>query len=148
MSRKIFAAFIIAPQFIGGIAGTTRASDKLDVDNGVKIGFPGGKVEAGETPAEAAVREAKEEGFQLELVSKEPVHIATVQGKTVAWFAGRNPVKLQDFKEEGRIKPVFCNFPDFRGFGNEEAIEKFLDKYLTRCEICTQHIISYLGDMC
>jgi mutator protein MutT len=42
--------------------------------------FPGGKVEPGETPAEAAVRECREEtGLEIEVVGEFPVHTETYE---------------------------------------------------------------------
>ena len=52
------------------------------------IGLPGGKLEPGETPGEAVVREAREEGVRLlGSVLHGPIHKARVDGKKVVWYA-------------------------------------------------------------
>lgn len=97
-------------------AGTSRP------DGGV--GYPGGKRNPGESPRDTAIREATEEGWVFSWVGPTPVHVADVNGKRVWWFAGCDPEKLRDFKEKGRIKPVWLSTKKIResGHGNEGTV--------------------------
>jgi ADP-ribose pyrophosphatase YjhB (NUDIX family) len=107
----IFACFVI---FKAGnlIAATTR-------DNGT-VGLPGGKVDPGENPADCAIREANEEGWAVDLASREPVRVAEVDGKKVAWFLAKEAAPLTDYKEKARgIRPIWADISDVRkAFGN------------------------------
>ena len=58
----IYAAFILARTLDGCWAATTRPADRGQAG---RIGLPGGKVEPGEDPAAAALREAAEEGWRI-----------------------------------------------------------------------------------
>ena len=113
-----FAVFVIAHAWDDDcvfVAATTR-------DDG-SIGLPGGKVDMGETPVEAAIREAAEEGWLVKLNPTDtPVHTAMVDGKPVWWYAAaEKPSKLQAWKEMHRgIKPVWITESKAAqtGFGN------------------------------
>lgn len=95
---KVFAAFIVAKTTSGNYCAVTRNPG---------FGLPGGKVENGENPWDAAVREAREEGWDVQLISKTPIHQQNVGGKFVQWFVGANPKKLENYKEKARgIVPV------------------------------------------
>lgn len=111
------AAFIVA-RCRHGFAATTRAADRGE---GGRIGLPGGKLDAGETAKVAALREAKEEGWQVfgELT---PIHEGFVEGKRVIWYKADAAFILEDYKEKGRIKPVIASRDDIllSGYGNEE----------------------------
>jgi len=125
-NEQVFAVFVIAV-INGKYTATTRAKDKEEFDENVKYGFPGGKVDQGETVQETALRESKEEGWHFDSVS-EPFFKTVVQGKTVAWCKGNNPKMLSNYKEKQRgIKPVLVDENKLKGFGNEEAIKAFLD---------------------
>lgn len=111
---KYHASFVVAMTPSGLIAATTRP--------GGGIGLPGGKVEGDETPWEAAVREAAEEGWGVTVVSRRPIHTQLVEGKMVAWFAAANPRRLSYYKEMDRgILPVEAAMQEIAdsGFGNE-----------------------------
>lgn len=77
-----FAVFILArcARHWGQYAGVRRADGSA--------GLPGGKVEPGEDPADAAVREAREEGWEILLTSRRPIHRQAVEGREVWWFGG------------------------------------------------------------
>lgn len=109
----VFAAFVVCRANWKEFCATTR-------DDG-RIGLPGGKVENGENPWDAAVREAKEEGWHVQLISKLPIHQQEVDGKIVQWFAATKVRKLSTFKEMGRIKPITVSAQKIMdsGFGNE-----------------------------
>lgn len=113
-----FAAFVLAKGH-GYYAGVTRPTATGPLDG---RGLPGGKVNPGEDPADAAVREAAEEGWTVELVTRRPIHAAMVDGKLVYWYAGVAIAKLAQFPERGRIIPIVL-FPEdviASGMGNEQ----------------------------
>lgn len=119
--KEFFAVFAVCPVDIDGqlkIAVTTRDGK----DTG-RIGLPGGKVDAGEHPRDALLRECAEEGFKFRLpVEAEPIHQAVVDGKLVGWFAAYDPVMLSHYKEQTRgITPGFADFVAVAnsGYGNE-----------------------------
>jgi hypothetical protein len=109
----IFAAFVVC-KIGNSFAATTRTCGK--------IGLPGGKVDSGELPADCAVREAKEEGWNVRLISSIPIHCQIVDGKPVQWFAGEIISKLDNYKEKHRgIIPILISKDQLlaTGFGNE-----------------------------
>ena len=94
MKPKIHAAFIIHKVHkTDFFAATTR-------DDGRKVGLPGGKVNDGEAPRDAAIREAAEEGWEVSGVFPRPYKIAPVDGKLVAWYGAIDAKKLKSFKEK------------------------------------------------
>ena len=109
-----FAVFAISFKS-GLICATTR-------ENG-SLGLPGGKVDQGETPEVAVLREAEEEGFIL----LNPVFFrsAIVDGKEVQWFTCDLVKKLDQYKESYRgITPVFVPVEEVAGsFGNSFLLE-------------------------
>ena len=126
--KTTIAAFIIG--FKGGlVAATTRPAGG--------IGLPGGKLEAGETPAQAALREAQEEGFIFPLETAQELVFherAIVAGKQVEFFitATTPEITTKGFKEKGRITPIFTTPEILRatGMGNkciptQKQFEKF-----------------------
>lgn len=112
-----FAVFVLA-KANGGYAATTRAADRNEQG---RIGLPGGKVDIGESPVEAVTREAKEEGWEVKVTNTTPIHTQLVDGKLVYWYAGENAVKLNNFKEKGRISPIVATIEQIlsSGYGNE-----------------------------
>lgn len=116
----IFAVFILARNNIGQFALVTR-------DNG-GIGLPGGKVDNGEDICAAALREAKEEGWNLNLIDNKPFCTQVIEGKVCAWIKGEILGKFIDYKEKNRgIKPFYGNVGQIAtsGFGNEVALHKY-----------------------
>lgn len=128
--KKVFASFLIAPPSSGrGLCATTRAADRGERG---RIGLPGGKVDPGEDPAHAALREAAEEGWQVNCDPDDLalVHLAKVDGRLVAWYEvppGVKGVRKAKFKEKGRIRPVTA--PRWKiaasGYGNEFLDDPF-----------------------
>ena len=112
-----FAVFVLS-KANDGYAATTRAADRNEQG---KIGLPGGKVDIGESPVEAATRESNEEGWQVDITNTTPIHKQLVDGKIVYWYAGENAVKLNNFKEKGRITPIVATIEQIlsSGYGNE-----------------------------
>jgi hypothetical protein len=122
-----FAVFVVYQYPDGKIAATTRPKDRMGDDNGVSYGLPGGKVDPGEDPMDAAIRESEEEGWIVSGLTHK--HSATVQGKMVWWYRATNAKPLQEYKEKYRgIKPVKINPQKLKGFGNEIAILKTLNE--------------------
>ena len=114
---KPFAAFVLA-KYKSGYAATTRAADKGETG---KIGLPGGKLDLNETPVQAAEREAREEGWSIDIVNTDPIQIAQVEGKTVYWYEGVNAKPLNDYKEKNRITPIVASREEIlnSGYGNQ-----------------------------
>jgi|GEM_PF-2249895 len=119
---EVFAVFVIAEVDGGGFAATSRAEDRKAADEGISFGFPGGKVDEGESLVQAAIRESQEEGWDVSIDSPVPCSVQIVQGKKVAWLKASNAVKRDSFKEQGRIVPVVVGKNSLVGFGNEKAL--------------------------
>jgi 8-oxo-dGTP pyrophosphatase MutT (NUDIX family) len=115
------AAFILAPTH-GGIAATTRAADRGEAG---RIGLPGGKVESGETPLQAAIREAREEGWEITRPHPEPVQVMIspefAPGYIIYWYVAGKARRLDEYKEQGRITPIVVRPDDIvrSGYGND-----------------------------
>ena len=126
---EVFAAFVFAPAVGGGWAATTRAADRGEAG---RVGLPGGKVEAGEWPAAAALREAREEGWAIDAhpFDLHFVHRAVVDGRPVEWYwlVGGAARPLSEYKERGRIAPVRASLAELArtGYGNDAAVAALL----------------------
>jgi 8-oxo-dGTP pyrophosphatase MutT (NUDIX family) len=128
--NRPFAVFVVAHAWDDDavfVAATTRDGG----DTG-RIGLPGGKVDEGESPVDAAVREAAEEGWDIEIPADAmPVHEALVDGRLVWWFAASaKPAKRLSWKEQSRgIIPVwtFLDTVAESGFGNDFLFDSDLD---------------------
>jgi len=121
--QQPFAVFVVAP-YQDGYAATTRAKDRGESG---RIGLPGGKIDPGENPVEAAVRESEEEGWQVLNINPIPIHKAIVEGKMVWWFRADSAQPLTEYKEKYRgIIPIKVDLQTIAnsGYGNE-----FLGKY-------------------
>ena len=116
--QQPFAVFAVVEIADGLYAATTRAKDRGEEG---RIGLPGGKVDPGESPVEALVRECAEEGWVISGVHHVPCHAQDVDGKPVQWFRADEAYPINDHKEKGRIYPVVVNAHDVKtsGFGNE-----------------------------
>lgn len=114
----MIAAFVVAPSRRGLIAATTRAADRGEAG---RIGLPGGKVEPGEAPLAAALREAAEEGWEMVRPHPQPIHAAVVDGCWVLWYVAARARRLERYKEAGRIVPIELSVPELlcSGYGNE-----------------------------
>jgi predicted NUDIX family NTP pyrophosphohydrolase len=112
---KPFAVFVLATTKEGGYAAGTRPEGG--------IGLPGGKVDPGETPLEAATREANEEGWNI-LIEKEPFFKYNKKW----WFKGKNAVRLTEYKEKHRIKNIVLSLEEIQnsGYDNYEAVKAYL----------------------
>lgn len=122
-----FAVFVVHQFSNGKIAATTRPNDRMADDEGISYGLPGGKVDPGENPMQAAIRESEEEGWNVSgLIYK---HSDIVQGKLVWWYHSKSAIPLERYKEKHRgIKPIQIEMGKLKGFGNEIAIPKTLDQ--------------------
>jgi hypothetical protein len=143
-----FAVFVVAPVDGGGYAATTRAADRGETG---RIGLPGGKVDPGEAPVDALVRECAEEGWTIAGVESEPAHMAEVDGKPVWWYRARSANMLKDFKEKGRITPVAKPLSQIAesGYGNEwlrdPDMKTLVDRFLKSDEVLRKNRLAALS---
>jgi hypothetical protein len=110
---KPFAVFVISQISPNSFAATTRPNGG--------IGLPGGKVDIGENPIDAVIREAKEEGWEVSLPIFK-VHSQLFDGKMVFWYVATQPAKkLSVYKEMGRINPILATLDEIvnSGLGND-----------------------------
>jgi len=122
-----FAVFVVHQFPNGKIAATTRPKDRMKDDEGLSYGLPGGKVDPGEDPMEAAIRESKEEGWNVSGLTQK--HSDIVQGKLVWWYHAKSAIPLREYKEKYRgIKPIQIDINQLKGFGNKIAIPKSLEE--------------------
>lgn len=113
-----FAVFVLIFLNENHVAATTRAPDRGELG---KIGLPGGKVDPGESGADAAYRESQEEGWTVTGINK-IVSSQMIEGKPVVWFLADSGEPLNDYKEKNRgIYPVVVSVDDISnsGYGNE-----------------------------
>jgi len=111
---KMQNAFVVALVYEHVWAMTTRPDGRE--------GLPGGKVEQGEEPWQAVLREAAEEGWLVELDSHEPIQVREVAGRETFWFAAKVIAQLSEYKEKQRgIVPVRRSGAHVRasGWGND-----------------------------
>lgn len=108
---RAYAVFVVV-KYKDGYAATTR-------DKGAEpIGLPGGKVDPGETPIQAAYRECKEEGWDVSKIGEVVASIMR-EGKPIVWFLGYGATPLENYKEKHRgIKPIKVS---------KEEISKYLN---------------------
>lgn len=100
--NKVFAAFMYIP-LQQGFAATTRVGSNM-------FGIPGGKVDPGESPREACLRECKEEGWMPYGLTYHPFLEALVEDRLVYWYTALNAVPLAVYKEQDRIKNVYASY--------------------------------------
>jgi hypothetical protein len=114
---EVSAAFAVVVLPNGRIAGTTRP--------GGGFGLPGGKVEQGESPVQAAVREAEEEGWDVG-GKAHVVHDQLVDGKLVIWISFDRAERRAEWKERGRVEPVELTLAELEasGMGNDVVARK------------------------
>ena len=143
---SIYAVFLLARTLDGCWAATTRPADRGQAG---RIGLPGGKVEPGESPTAAALREAAEEGWRMMRHVPDPrgrvdhpgswvpvqpqelvlIHQQLVEGRPVVWYAPpAGCYAVRDLSgrhlEAGRVEPVRVRSRLLRasGWGNREAL--------------------------
>jgi hypothetical protein len=122
--KEYFAVFVLCV-INGRVPATTRDPKNNEL---VNVGLPGGKVDPGESPVEAAHRESWEEGWEFAKIDREPFYIQEIDGKPVAWFVGYNPKKLKNYKEDHRIQNIWSTLDDIKssGYGNDRAVFSYL----------------------
>lgn len=118
-----FASFVVVKLPDGKIAATTRPYEK---SKNKKIGLPGGKVEKGETPKQAAYRESKEEGWDVQKIG-DIIASKKVNGKVIVYYIGYGAKKLDDYVEKKNdIEALAVSVDEISntGYGND-----FIKKY-------------------
>jgi len=112
---QVFAVFLVSKignQFVA----TTRTDGKL--------GLAGGKIDKGESPKQALIRECTEEGWKLPSdVQLTLVHQQLVNNQLCQWYqSDKHPVQLTSYKEMKRdIKPILISKQQLidSGMGNQ-----------------------------
>jgi hypothetical protein len=122
-----WAAFAMSNLEDGSWAGTTR-------DNLGTIGLPGGKLDPGESARDAVIREAMEEGWDIDGVEDDPfMSLRIGDDKVVSWFRAQQAKEREEFKEKGRINPVRLSAEELRNSGNDNDVAlRMLEKYLSK----------------
>lgn len=123
LEKKPFAVFVLV-NTSKGVACSTRPIDK-EVG---EVGLPGGKLNSGETPEDAVIREAWEEGWQISgklriIASK------MVNNNPIVYYQADYAQPLDDYKEKYRgIVPTYKSVDEITnsGFGNS-----FIADYLS-----------------
>ncbi len=101
---RVIAAFVLVRMPCGGIAATTRPKQPG------AVGLPGGKLEKGETPYEAVMREAEEEGWKITGLSEDPIYIRHKNDEEdVYWYGAESAEMLTEFKDKHRLSPVIVS---------------------------------------
>lgn len=140
---KIHAVFVVAQDQDGNWAATTRPNDPG------KIGLPGGKVDEGETPEQAVIREAREEGWDVDPLGLGVVHYQEVDGDPVLYFASPLPAsKRKYWVEMGRVEPIAVKYKKLveSGMGNDRAApnaKKFIDSHSPKFTV--EEIADYIS---
>jgi ADP-ribose pyrophosphatase YjhB (NUDIX family) len=118
------AVFVVVQFDDRNFAATTRAADRGEAG---KIGFPGGKVDPGETLVEAAIRESAEEGWVVDGIESAPFFSTMIDGFEVSWFRAKSATMLESYKEQHRIKAIPASYAALvmSGYGNDLALEAF-----------------------
>ena len=82
MSEAVIAAAVIVSK------GTVLLIRRRVAEGELSWQFPAGKVEPGETPADAAIREAREEvDLVVAIVDRLGERVHPISGRTIAYFA-------------------------------------------------------------
>jgi 8-oxo-dGTP pyrophosphatase MutT (NUDIX family) len=104
------------------VCATTR------LDN--TIGLPGGLTEVNETPIQTALREAEEEGWEIDLAKDSKIiHLLTdiVNDRVISWILIDSNAEIkEDYLEKSRgIKPILVSIDEIKksGRGNDLAID-------------------------
>jgi predicted NUDIX family NTP pyrophosphohydrolase len=120
----MFAVFVLVEVEPGHFAATTR--DKGES----KVGFPGGKVDPGETIVQAALRECVEEGWDVDGLDQNPFYTEWVRGKRIAWFAAKSAEPRSSYKEQHRIDNIVVDWDTLvaTGWGNDNALKAYSRK--------------------
>lgn len=104
------------------VCATTR------LDN--TIGLPGGLTEVNETPIQTALREAEEEGWEIDLTNDPKIiHLLTdiVNDRVISWILIDSNAEIkEDYLEKSRgIKPILVSIDEIKksGRGNDLAMD-------------------------
>jgi len=111
----VFAVFLVS-KIDDLFVATTRTDGK--------VGLAGGKIDKGESPKQALIREVSEEGWKLPAdVQLKLIHQQLVDGKICQWYqSDKSPVALTSYKEKYRgITPILINQQQLidSGMGNQ-----------------------------
>lgn len=111
---KSVVGIIFHPENKKLVLGVSRKDDHT------KMGLPGGKIDAGETPLEAIVREVKEE-TGLDVISTKDIYLGPCDG-------GKNSSRLQEDEAAIKVMAFECEVDPHQQFNsNESGLVRWVD---------------------
>lgn len=132
-------AVVLAPHKDGWIS-STRPIDKREHPGA--YGVVGGKLDPGETPLQAAIREAREEGWSVHDVAATPVHANYHGPHKIEYFVAEGAKKLRDYKEKYReVYPMTVTSEELARSHPVNTFAYLLDRANLQKRILAQEVI-------
>jgi hypothetical protein len=93
----------------------------------VRLAFPEEKLTLERRQLKPHIESPSDDGWKFEKIDEDPFYERMVDGKLIGWFVGYNPTKLSEFKEKGRIFPIYSTNDELikNGYGNDDAVRQY-----------------------